>query len=73
MKAYETAFPVNNANVGITTRDYIAIMAMQSLISEARSFDAIAFIAYRIADAMIEESNNDYGTQGSNSDVGRHR
>lgn len=58
-KGYEAAVPEPFSNIvylGLTKRDYIAIMAMQSIISTSRSFDSIASVSYRIADAMIEES-----------------
>lgn len=58
-KGYEAAISEQFSNIvylGLTKRDYIAIMAMQSLISTSRSFDSTASVAYRMADAMIEES-----------------
>lgn len=58
-KGYEVAVPEPFSNIvylGLTKRDYIAIMAMQRLISESRPIDSTAAMAYRMADAMIEES-----------------
>jgi len=48
---------------GMTLRDYFAAKAMQSMNSrldyEDVSADAIALDAYALADAMMEERNND--------------
>lgn len=71
MKADKNVFPYQldegNGNVtvytGLTARDYIAIQAMTGLSANSelngRSFEDIADMAYRQADAMIERSGKD--------------
>jgi hypothetical protein len=66
MKGTEYTYPVHAENhagylhFGITTRDYIAIQAMAGLSANPeltqRSFDELADMAYRQADAMIKRS-----------------
>ncbi len=54
------AFPTQN-NPGLTTRDYIAVMAMQAIImangDEDRDADDVAEVAFTYADALIARSN----------------
>ena len=42
-------------------RDYFAAMAMQGLISTCRneSYESTAIVAYRMADAMLKERENE--------------
>ena len=55
-------FPSDNSSVtyGISTRDFIAIMAMQGLCANpdcgSISYEDITVMAYKQADAMIKES-----------------
>ena len=70
MKATDRAFPLHAENhagylfTGLAVRDYIAIQAMQGLlagISSERvipmpSYEAIADDCYKMADAMIKQS-----------------
>jgi hypothetical protein len=51
----------NSQYTGITKRDYFAAKAMQEFIrnDQEHSFSAAASFSYRMADAMIKESNND--------------
>lgn len=63
-KSYADGKRLSIKNDGITARDYIAIKAMQGLLSSGDSNTVpdmwdIARMAYRAADAMIEESNQD--------------
>ncbi len=55
------AFPTENY-LGLTTRDYIAVMAMQAIImangDEDRDADDVAEVAFTYADALIARSNN---------------
>ena len=66
MKKTDHVYPIHAENhagylqFGITARDYIAIQAMTGLLANPgmvdRSFDDAARVAYRMADAMIEQS-----------------
>lgn len=68
MKADKNVFPykLNDCNghgtvyVGLNVRDYIAIQAMAGLSANSeynnRSFEDVADMAYRQADAMIKRS-----------------
>lgn len=66
MEATDKAFPLHAENhagyffPGLTVRDYIAIQAMTGLSANpeqnGRSFEDIADMAYRQADAMIKRS-----------------
>ena len=59
MKADKNVFPQGLGDVGLTTRDYIAIQAMTGAIANPelnRSFNEIADMAYKQADAMIKQS-----------------
>lgn len=63
MKADKHVFPSRvNTTVfqGLTARDYIAIQAMTGLCSNSRLYmygpEEIAGMAYRMADAMIKQS-----------------
>ena len=66
MKATDYAYPIHAENragylhFGITVRDYIAIQAMTGLSANPgqneRSFEDIANMAYRQADAMLKQS-----------------
>lgn len=70
MKASDYSYPVGSSdwNDGLTNRDYIAIQAMNGLLSsegeEGGYYSAtegrrslLARTSYALADAMIEESN----------------
>lgn len=71
MKADKNVFPykLNNCNgvgtvyTGLNVRDYIAIQAMTGLSANTeqngRSFEDIADMAYKQADAMIKRSEKD--------------
>jgi len=52
------AFPTGTAYQGMTLRDYFAAQALQGVLAadteELLSVDAIASVAYRIADAMLK-------------------
>ena len=55
---FRTLFPVTNANVqyGITMRDYIAIQAMNGLVTkygQSWGKQSMANLAYEMADAMM--------------------
>ena len=66
MKATDNAFPIHAENragylhFGLTVRDYTAIQAMTGLSANPgqneRSFEDIADMAYKQADAMIKRS-----------------
>lgn len=66
MKATDNAFPIHAENragylhFGLEVRDYIAIQAMTGLSANPgqneRSFEDIADMAYKQADAMIKRS-----------------
>lgn len=68
MKADKNVFPykLHNSNgqgtvyVGLTARDYIAIQVMVGLSAnsalDSRSYEELADIAYKQADAMIKRS-----------------
>lgn len=52
-----------NERVGMTLRDYFAAKAMQSVLDQkdvhdGRECDNIAWMAYRMADAMLKEREN---------------
>jgi len=65
MKADDQVFPIpysiGVAVVGLSTRDHIAIEAMNGMLSGESYRDVtkvdLSVWAYQIADAMIEESN----------------
>lgn len=63
MNRFKPAFPFvvdeNQFNTGLSVRDYIAIQAMNGLISR-RMIDPKndSKLCYEIADAMIKESEN---------------
>jgi hypothetical protein len=50
------AFPYGTAYAGMTLRDYFAAKAMQSYITADPNApeEAISFVAYRMADAMLK-------------------
>ena len=66
MKATDNVYPIHAENragwlhFGLTTRDYIAIQAMTGLLANPNhaltSEENIAKIAYKMADAMIKQS-----------------
>lgn len=67
MKATDNVYPIHAENragylhFGLEARDYIAIQAMQAIVAspnfnKAASAPQVAKDAYRIADAMIEQS-----------------
>ena len=64
MEPKDDVFPYVNATVhtGICMRDYIAIQAMNGILSSglfgATNTELIASRAYELADAMIKESKN---------------
>jgi len=55
------AFPVGSGDMrdpaGMTLRDYFAAKAMPYLMSAYEDIDAIAGVAYKMADAMLEARN----------------
>ncbi len=67
MVADQKAFPLKKnvgINEGLTARDYIAIKAMQGVISDPDFacssddyYEVVANWSYKLADAMIEQSN----------------
>lgn len=67
MLAKDRVFPLQMdtmRNEGLTARDYIAIKAMQGLASDPTFsgssddyYKAVANWSYKLADAMIEQSN----------------
>lgn len=68
MKSSDSVFPIESVDegshgrkcgkFGITIRDYIAIKAMQALITNYGNdgYESLAIYSYRTADAMIKES-----------------
>ena len=60
MKANNPIFAAVEADTTITIRDYIAIQAMQAIIASPNFHNAdtvaVAKDAYKVADAMIEQS-----------------
>ena len=63
MKANDIVFPLSHGScydTGIRTRDYIAIQAMTAIIASPNFHNhdttAVAKDAYKVADAMIEQS-----------------
>lgn len=60
MKANSHVFEAVDATTTMTIRDYIAIQAMQAIIASPNlsnvDVTAVAKDAYRIADAMIKQS-----------------
>ena len=69
MKENSSAFPHETYKYhdGLTMRDYIAIQAMQGWVSNPdhslSDSEYIARQAYKLADAMIKESNNETKTE----------
>lgn len=65
MKETDYVYPVQigDAHYGLSARDYIAIQAMVGLSANTeqngRSFEDIADMAYKQADAMIKRSEKD--------------
>lgn len=64
MKTYDPAFPSKDDThffYGISRREYIAIKAMQSILTHQSylsiASDRIASEAFELADAMIKESD----------------
>jgi hypothetical protein len=53
------AFPIGPGVNGMTLRDYIAVRAMQTIISPNFDFKTVALMAYQLADAMLEERKKD--------------
>lgn len=61
VRSNEEVFPRAGYGAGISRRDWLAAMAMQGYVSNSAAKDDwscedVANLAYRIADAMIEES-----------------
>ena len=69
MEENDSAFPHETWKYhdGLTMRDYIAIQAMQGWVSNPdhslSDSEYIARQAYKLADAMIKESNNETKTE----------
>ena len=74
MRATKNVFPYNitehgypTVYTGLQVRDYIAIQAMQGWVSNPNhslsNSEYIARQAYKLADAMIKESNNETKTE----------
>ena len=62
MKAKDQVYPIDSCDIsGLTVRDHIAIQAMNGLLAGDTAQEclenSIAVLAYKQADAMIEESN----------------
>jgi hypothetical protein len=61
----ESAFPIRTDvpfNPGMSLRDYFAAKAMQTALADwdqNPSYQAIAKIAYKMADAMLMEKNDE--------------
>ena len=59
-KGSNPAFPVHpevsgNDQLGMSFRDYVAVMAMQSCIGQSGSYERVARDAYAFADALLAE------------------
>lgn len=67
MRKSDRAFPIQapihswgDPDGGLTVRDYIAIKAMNGLVTRIQDTDTVVSLSYLIADKMIEisEENN---------------